>query len=70
METETIYDQVEIEDFTYDGAMRVFRYPCPCGDRFEISLDDMLEGENIAVCPSCSLMCEIVFDEADLEEYK
>lgn len=68
-ETETIYDQIEIEDFTFDRDLQVFRYPCPCGDRFEISIYDMQEGENIAVCPSCSLMCEIIFDEEDIQEY-
>jgi diphthamide biosynthesis protein 3 len=68
-ETETVYDQIEIEDFTYDPDTQLFTYPCPCGDRFQISIYDMQEGENIAVCPSCSLMCEIIFDELDLQQY-
>ncbi|AWU74534.1 uncharacterized protein C5L36_0A11170 [Pichia kudriavzevii] len=67
--SETIYDQIEIEDFTFDPATQLFTYPCPCGDRFQISIYDMQEGENIAVCPSCSLMTEIIFDESDLQEY-
>ncbi|PRQ72760.1 hypothetical protein AAT19DRAFT_16684 [Rhodotorula toruloides] len=31
------YDELEIEDFAWDDAKKVFHYPCPCGDRFEIS---------------------------------
>lgn len=68
-ETETIYDQIEIEDFTFDANSGLFYYPCPCGDRFEISIYDLQEGEQIAVCPSCSLMCEIIYDAEDLERY-
>ncbi|ESW98223.1 hypothetical protein KL918_004032 [Ogataea parapolymorpha] len=68
-ETITVYDQVEIEDFVFDPTQRIFTYPCPCGDRFQIGLDDMLDGEDIAVCPSCSLMVKIIFDEEDLAEY-
>lgn len=67
--SENIYDQIEIEDFTFDPDTQLFTYPCPCGDRFQISIYDLEDGENIAVCPSCSLMCEIIFDESDLKEY-
>jgi len=31
------HDEVEIEDFEYDSDTETFYYPCPCGDRFEIS---------------------------------
>ena len=31
------YDEVEIEDMAWDEEKRVYHYPCPCGDRFEIS---------------------------------
>lgn len=63
------YDQVEIEDMTFDVDTQTFTYPCPCGDRFQIFIDDMYDGENIAVCPSCSLMIEVVFEKEDLTEY-
>lgn len=59
---DAIYDQIEIEDMTFDPALQIYHYPCPCGDRFEISIDDLRDGENIAVCPSCSLMIEVVFE--------
>lgn len=63
------YDEIEIEDMTFEPENQMFTYPCPCGDRFQIYLDDMFEGEKVAVCPSCSLMIDIVFDKEDLAEY-
>lgn len=32
----SIYDEIEIEDMTYDPNLQIYHYPCPCGDRFEI----------------------------------
>ncbi|RAK82682.1 zf-CSL-domain-containing protein [Aspergillus fijiensis CBS 313.89] len=62
----SIYDEIEIEDMTFDPNLQIYHYPCPCGDRFEIAIDDLRDGEDIAVCPSCSLMIRVIFDEADL----
>lgn len=59
---DAIYDQIEIEDMTFDPVLQIYHYPCPCGDRFEISIDDLRDGENVAVCPSCSLMIEVIFE--------
>jgi len=58
----SIYDEVEIEDMTFDEAMGVYQFPCPCGDKFQITLEDLLEEQDIAVCPSCSLMIRVIFD--------
>lgn len=66
---ETVYDEVEIEDFTFDTTTQLFQYPCPCGDRFAISLDDLADQEDIAVCPSCSLMVKVIFEPDDLQQY-
>lgn len=33
-----IYDDVEIEDMDYDEEKQMFFYPCPCGDKFFITL--------------------------------
>ncbi|CCF60787.1 hypothetical protein KAFR_0L01770 [Kazachstania africana CBS 2517] len=63
------YDDIEIEDMTFLPETQMFTYPCPCGDRFEILLEDMFDGENIAVCPSCSLMIEVIFEPEDLAEF-
>lgn len=63
-----IYDEVEIEDMTYDSTLQIYHYPCPCGDRFEIAIASLRDGEDIAVCPGCSLTIRVIFDEADLEK--
>ncbi|KAK8200244.1 diphthamide biosynthesis protein 3 [Phyllosticta capitalensis] len=68
MSDETFYDEIEIEDMTFDPALQIYTYPCPCGDRFEISLADLRDGEDVGVCPSCSLMIKVIFDEDDLPE--
>ncbi|KGQ01677.1 diphthamide biosynthesis protein 3 [Paracoccidioides lutzii Pb01] len=62
----SIYDEIEIEDMTYDPTLQIYHYPCPCGDRFEIGIADLRDGEEIAVCPSCSLMVRVIFDLDDL----
>jgi len=62
----SIYDEIEIEDMTFDTTLQIYHYPCPCGDRFEIAVADLRDGEEIAVCPSCSLMIRVIFDADDL----
>lgn len=51
---------------TYDTTLQIYHYPCPCGDRFEINIEDLRDGEEIAVCPSCSLQIRVIFDQGDL----
>jgi diphthamide biosynthesis protein 3 len=63
---ENIYDEIEIEDMTFDSALQIYHYPCPCGDRFEIAIADLRDKEDIAVCPSCSLMIRVIFDVVSL----
>lgn len=59
----SVYDEVEIEDMTYDETLQTYHYPCPCGDRFEIALADLQdESTDIAVCPSCSLMIRVIYE--------
>ena len=31
------HDEVEIEDMEYDDESELYYYPCPCGDKFQIS---------------------------------
>ena len=56
------YDEIEIEDMTWDDSKGVYHYPCPCGDRFEISRAQLANYEDIATCPSCSLVIRIIYD--------
>lgn len=59
-----VYDEVEIEDMEFDETLQVYHYPCPCGDKFEIALADLKDDSNdIAVCPSCSLMIRVIYDQ-------
>ena len=70
----------QIEDMEFDEENLLFHSPCPCGDRFEISLVisnlvlfdlpatncgaqiQLQEGEDIARCPSCSLIIRVIYD--------
>lgn len=56
------YDEIELEDMSYDEDKDLFHYPCPCGDRFEITRVQLKEAEDVARCPSCSLIIRVVFD--------
>ncbi|KAK8522350.1 hypothetical protein V6N12_056061 [Hibiscus sabdariffa] len=49
------YDDVEIEDMQWNEELQAYTYPCPCGDLFQITKEDLKLGEEIARCPSCSL---------------
>lgn len=55
-----------IQDMTFDPTLQIYHFPCPCGDRFEINIDDLRDGEEIAVCPSCSLTIRVIFEANDL----
>ena len=60
------HDEVEIEDFEYDEETETYYYPCPCGDRFEISKEMLQDGEDVATCPSCSLIVKVIYDIVSL----
>ena len=62
----SIYEEIEIEDMDYDSVERVYTYPCPCGDKFRITLEELYDGEDIARCPSCTLRIMVIYDEDDL----
>jgi diphthamide biosynthesis protein 3 len=61
-----LYEEIEIEDMTYDPETMMYSYPCPCGDRFKIYLEDLWDGEDQAGCDSCTLFIEVIYDEEDL----
>ncbi|CCA77759.1 hypothetical protein PIIN_02981 [Serendipita indica DSM 11827] len=62
------YDEIEIEDMVFDDVKGVYHYPCPCGDRFEISRAQLANYEDIATCPSCSLVIRVIYDPLDFED--
>ncbi|KAK9767647.1 Diphthamide biosynthesis protein 3 [Basidiobolus ranarum] len=63
----SFYDEVEIEDMEFDEENEIYHYPCPCGDRFEITLEELYDGEEIARCPSCSLIIRVIYEPEDFE---
>ena len=67
--TMSFYDEIEIEDMTYHEATTLYTYPCPCGDQFEISLSDLRDGEEVAVCPSCSLKIKVIFEAVSINQF-
>ena len=64
----SIYEEIEIEDMDYDLKEMVYTYPCPCGDKFRITLEELWDGEDIAKCPSCTLRIMVIYEEEDLPE--
>ncbi|CAF0952870.1 unnamed protein product [Rotaria sordida] len=63
------HDEVEIEDFEYDEESETYYWPCPCGDRFQITKEELESGEDTARCPSCSLVVRVIYDkEAFMEK--
>ncbi|XP_020635842.1 diphthamide biosynthesis protein 3 isoform X3 [Pogona vitticeps] len=42
------HDEVEIEDFEYDEETETYSYPCPCGDRFLITREQFMCGEEVS----------------------
>ena len=64
-----VYDEVEIEDLDFEPDNQTFYYPCPCGDKFVITLSEIGQGKDIAKCPSCSLTIRVVYDTGSYQEY-
>ncbi|GAB4847819.1 hypothetical protein Ancab_026881 [Ancistrocladus abbreviatus] len=48
------YDDVEIEDMEWNEELLAYTYPCPCGDLFQITKDDLRLGEEIATLAALS----------------
>jgi diphthamide biosynthesis protein 3 len=61
MADDAVYEEVALSDMTYDPAEQLYTYLCPCGDLFEISLEDLHDGEDIAPCPSCTLKIRVLY---------
>lgn len=64
----TYHDEVELEDFEWDDELEAWTYPCPCGDRFAITPEELEFGEEVATCPSCSLIVKVIYDPDSIPE--
>lgn len=62
------HDEIEIEDMDFDEDTQMYYYPCPCGDQFEVSLEDLKAGEEVATCPSCSLIILVIYEPEMFDE--
>eukprot|EP00808_Paulinella_micropora_P029359 g2431.t1 len=51
----------------WQDETRSFYYDCPCGDRFVITEEELMDGETIAYCPSCSLRVKVIYDPANFQ---
>ncbi|KAK2965786.1 hypothetical protein RJ640_009492 [Escallonia rubra] len=49
----------------WNNELQAFAYPCPCGDLFQITKDELKLGEEIARCPSCSLYITVIYNIED-----
>eukprot|EP01046_Picozoa_sp_COSAG06_P081407 COSAG06_NODE_28569_length_572_cov_0.613108_1_plen_104_part_00 len=57
-----VYEEVDIADMDFDEQTGVYTYLCPCGDYFRITTEELEDGEDIAHCPSCSLVIRVLYD--------
>lgn len=40
----TLHDEIEIEDMDWSEELQAFTYQCPCGDLFQITLEELSSG--------------------------
>jgi len=59
--TTAFYDEIEIEDMEFNEETDTYYYPCPCGDKFQITTQQLTDGEDVAKCPSCSLIIRVIY---------
>eukprot|EP00009_Paramoeba_aestuarina_P007075 CAMPEP_0201506228 /NCGR_PEP_ID=MMETSP0161_2-20130828/157_1 /ASSEMBLY_ACC=CAM_ASM_000251 /TAXON_ID=180227 /ORGANISM="Neoparamoeba aestuarina, Strain SoJaBio B1-5/56/2" /LENGTH=99 /DNA_ID=CAMNT_0047900265 /DNA_START=73 /DNA_END=372 /DNA_ORIENTATION=+ len=61
-----MYAEIEIENMDYEEEKDSYFFSCPCGDRFQITTEQLMSGETIAYCPSCTLFIKVLYE---LEEF-
>ena len=59
-EGDGVYDEIPLSDMTFLEEEQKYTYPCPCGDLFELFVEDLDDGEDIVYCPSCSLKIRVL----------
>lgn len=62
------YDEVDLDDMEWNAELGAYTYQCPCGDFFQITLEELRRGEDVAHCPSCSLVLLVIYDANELPE--
>eukprot|EP00941_MAST-03F_sp_MAST-3F-sp1_P003158 g3158.t1 len=64
----SVYEDVAIKEMRFDEKEEMYFYECPCGDEFQIGLECLWDGDNIATCPSCSLKVRVIYNIEELPE--
>ena len=57
---DSTYEEVLLSDMTFEEEEGMYYWECPCGDMFEISQEELDQGQDIAHCPSCSLTLRVL----------
>lgn len=60
------YEEISIKEMEEENS--IFYYPCPCGDLFELRIEDLITGLRFATCPSCSLQIRVIITNEELNE--
>lgn len=60
------YEEIKLSEFAYNEITNEFSYPCPCGDVFVITEDELRAEEQIARCQSCSLIVLVLYDTENI----
>uniref|UniRef100_A0A7S4EXU1 Diphthamide biosynthesis protein 3 n=1 Tax=Chrysotila carterae TaxID=13221 RepID=A0A7S4EXU1_CHRCT len=63
----SVYEEVPFADLEFVEDDGMYYYECPCGDMFELSVEQVARGEEIARCPSCSLAIRVIYPQAQPE---
>ena len=66
-DSDAAYEEVDLQDMEFDEIEEAYTYPCPCGDEFRIAHSQLMAGERIALCPSCSLKLSIKATDAVID---
>ena len=56
------WDEIDLLDMEFQPSSELYTYPCPCGDDFIMPVEYLIDFEDIATCPSCSLLLRIKYD--------
>lgn len=52
------YEEVSLEEMIVEDGVMTF--PCPCGDLFELTVEEFSAGAEVARCPTCSLTIRVL----------
>lgn len=63
------YEEVKLSEMIVAEEKDRLLYPCPCGDLFEITIEDLRKGGDVAKCPTCSLTIRVLFTSEEKDDF-